>query len=190
MAVAATVGAAVDLLRIGMGHLVTAIGKVVEASAVMLGAFRDLVDVFKGMPASMRPAWADGFIKGVENAQVKWAIFGKDLQGLGANATATKIGDTYSKYMLTILKLWNAKPPDADALGGGKLDTSGGTLAKFSKAIERGTKDDYTIRMQNKFGLPPNKKDANEENGKKIDKVVSLLDRIDKRIGAVVVEVV
>jgi hypothetical protein len=183
--VANGVGYVWDAFKLGGGVIVTIVGKVLEglgdittATGAAIHKFAALADK---LPSLIRPGWiaeADQQVNkwgnDLSSLGAKWATYGANL----AFSTWTNFGDSGKRFSDGIGDIENRFNAKRSQLANTPVFTD----PKFIGAMERGSKEAYSTEAYNRFGRS-NTKDPSaimQENGKKLDRVASAVERIEK----------
>ncbi len=137
-----------DTLKAGMGVFAVGVGFVVKALGAMIDLFARVVATAKNLPANLKPAGLDRFIKGVEDARDGVRGSGSDIKKWGDDAiagwgkSADKVRAWFDKPITPVVKPV-VVPPNASAIA---ADT---TPLKFGAAIEARTREAYSLILKN-----------------------------------------
>lgn len=192
---AVSVGFFWDALKLGMSPFAIAAGYVVEGLGLVVKQFKDTVRSILETIAKIPPVLFPGSLiaraalQDFDTLGNRLEETGKKMQEWGKGAwknfgkSAEDIGKWFDDLLAPKPKAKKEEP---------KKDEPPPSLiqafepVKFASAIERGSKEAYSIEMRQRYGefaKPEN--NVHKDNGKKLDKVSDTLFRIDGKLGDV-----
>lgn len=159
-------GYAWDVIAKGMGNVAIGIGKIVEGFGVMIGKFNDVAKSM-GLPT---------ILTGTERIGKSIGEWGEKMAGRRFGQAA----DDFNNWLDKKLKKLAEKPAIAGGIKG--LGGEEWQPAKLSGAIERGSKEAYSVEMRARYGDFGAAENVHKKNGKKLDKnndiMKQLLDKL------------
>lgn len=176
-----------DTIKAGAGAITFVASFIVDGFGMVVKLFKEIVALAKELPDEVRPGWIDGMVAGVEKfeADVHDAAGRMRDWGKGAMMNWGEGARQFNAWLdLALVK--KKKLDEPKKMVGLQADFMAWEPTKLAGAIEKGTKEAYSIAVRNQFGnLVPQKdrqEDILKQNGKKQDKANDHLKNIEKRL--------
>lgn len=185
-AVGTTIAYVWDILKAGAGVASIAASAIVTAFGYVVEAFKEVVNLAKELPDDLRPDWIDDFSAGIQRFEDRVKQAGEEMRdwGKGVIAGMGSSAKQFNSWLdRALMKKKELDQKSSFTLGG----TFGKDPMKFAAAIEKGSKEAYTLSVRNRFGADiygdsGDVKDELKKNGKKQDKGNDHLKGIEKRL--------
>lgn len=175
-----------DTIKAGAGIVVFVASGIVSAFGYVVQAFKEVVKLAKELPEELRPKGLDGFVDGIERFEASVKGAGEKMREW-AWGTAVNFGQSARNFNawldLALMKKKELEKPKGPGL---QAEFMAFEPFKLAGAIEKGSKEAYSLSVRNKFGefLPKQDKveDELKKGNKQREKGNERLGGIEKRL--------
>lgn len=175
-----------DVIKAGAGIVVTVASFIVDGFGVVVEMFKEMIKLAKLLPEELQPKGLDKFIDGIDDLEKKTHGFADKMREWGKGAifnfgdSAKQFNDWLDKALEKKKKIEKPKGPGLEA------EFMAFEPFKLAGAIEKGSKEAYSLSVRNKFGefLPKQDKveDELKKGNKQREKGNERLGGIEKRL--------
>ena len=170
-------GYAFDVLAIASGHIIEGLVAIADATDFIVDALVDLIHMMAKVPGA--PDWFKGFDAGLDESMRKGREMRREIGEWAKDLSGRKFGkgaDDFNEWLNDLLN--PKKPKDKPKPQDEPIVAAASAFepVKFASAIERGSKEAYSIEMKSRYGdfnKPEN--NVHKDNGKKLDTIVRVL---------------
>lgn len=155
-----------DTIKAGAGVITVVASLIVDGFGMVVKVFKEVIALAKELPEQLRPDGLDGFIAGIERFEesVHGAAAKMREWGKGAVLNFGQGARDFNMWLdAALAKKKKAEAPFQPRIEG-QFGMGPWQPAKFAEAIEKGSKEAYSISVRNRFGeFMPKQDDVKDE---------------------------
>jgi hypothetical protein len=180
-----------DALKIGAGTVIEAWMELEQSLDFVRDGMMSIIRLLKDLPAEIKPSWADSLVDGMDRGVEKGKQLRESLRKWGEEARQTVYGSTFAEFEKRLAKALAPKPPKPEEAKPG--DSLAAGPAKFAAAIEKGSKEAYSLEMRARYGdygkpttdVPNQTLREVQGTNKRLDGLKTSIDKLSDQWGSV-----